>query len=531
MNEQSNAGSPETGPKNAGSNRPPAEIYACLHAREFPAQALLRMRPEMRQKPCVVMEGELPFVFVCSLNVRARRLGAAPGMTRVEIETLPSVVALPRSPSEEAAAKAALLECAGEFSPRIEDCGRDGAFVCVAGIEGTEKLFGPPAALVKKLLERVKALGIAASVAVSSNFHTALCVARARSSPNTVTVIEPGHEGAALHSLPLGSLDLTEEQAETFALWGIHTLGRLAALPEKALISRLGQEGKRLRQLARGEMPHLFLPVEPPFALEERMEMDAPVELLDSLLFVIGAMLEQLIARAAARTLALASVTLTLFLEGGASHARTVRPALPSNDRQLWTKLLHLDLQAHPPSAAILSLTLQAEPGSAGKVQLGLFSPQLPEAGRLDVTLARIRAIVGEESAGSAVLKDTHRPEGFGMAAFIVPAASASETATASLRMPPRAAMRRLHPVEPVTVMVRENRPQFFFFRERRYRVERAYGPWAASGEWWSPTFWSFQQWDLVARSEDGALLCCRLTHSPGQEASHDCWQMAGFYD
>ena len=43
---------------------------------------------------------------------------------------------------------------------------------------------------------------------------------------------------------------------------------------------------------------------------------------------------------------------MTLTLEGGRTHSRTVRPALPTNDRQLWIKLLHLDLEAHPPQAA-----------------------------------------------------------------------------------------------------------------------------------------------------------------------------------
>ena len=38
--------------------------------------------------------------------------------------------------------------------------------------------------------------------------------------------------------------------------WGIHTLGMLAALPEMELIARMGQDGKRLHQLAGGELPY-----------------------------------------------------------------------------------------------------------------------------------------------------------------------------------------------------------------------------------------------------------------------------------
>jgi nucleotidyltransferase/DNA polymerase involved in DNA repair len=69
-----------------------------------------------------------------------------------------------------------------------------------------------------------------------------------------VMVIPPGEEGATLAALPLIVLDLPERESETFTSWGIHTLGMLAALPEKELIARMGQRGKRLRQLASGKI-------------------------------------------------------------------------------------------------------------------------------------------------------------------------------------------------------------------------------------------------------------------------------------
>jgi protein ImuB len=502
----------------------PAELFACLFAKEFPAQAMLRLRPELRHQPCVVMEGEPPLQYVCSRNAKAHKLGIAHGMTRVEIDTFPSVTVLSRSRAEEASAKTIILECAGAFSPRVEDCGNGNAFLCVVDIAGTESLFGPPAAMAKDLVQCVKELGIAASIAVSGNFHAAVCLSRGLSARPNVSIIASGEERGALSPLPLSVLDLSEEHAETFSLWGIRTLGMLAELPEKALIARMGQEGKRLRRLARGELPHLFLPIELEFTLEERMELDNPVELLDSLLFVVGVMLEQLIVRAMARIFVLASVTILLSLEGRTSHSRTVKPALPTNDRQLWVKLIHLDLEAHPPQAAILSLVLTAEPGSTSKVQLGLFSPQLPEPGRLDVTLARIRAIVGENAVGRAVLKDTHQPDGFRMEPFVVPSASAVAVPLQSRAI---AAMRQIRPAENVPITLREQRPESFFFRGKRYMVELAYGPWLMSGEWWNPARWSFQQWDLVASSHDGSLLCCCLTH----ERAQNSWQVVALYD
>ena len=263
-------------------------------------QALLRLRPEMRDRACVVIEGAPPLQEVCSLTRRARSLGMARGMTQVEVDTFPDVSVLPRSLSEESAAKAALLECAGGFSPRVEDRSNDGEFLCVIDIAGTKGLFGPPETLARSFLTRVRALGITACVAVSGNLHAAVAIAKGPL-PLSVRVIPTGEESTALAALPLTVLDLNGEQAETFALWGIRTLGMLAALPEKELISRMGQSGKRLRQMARGEMPHLFQPVELAFTLEERMELDSPVEIHDALMFIMNLMLEQLILRATAR--------------------------------------------------------------------------------------------------------------------------------------------------------------------------------------------------------------------------------------
>jgi len=500
------------------------ELYACVYAKEFPAQALLRLRPEMRDTAVIVMEGQPPLQTVCAMNGKARRIGVERGMTRVEVDTFDSVSVLARSVAEEAAARVVLLECAGTFSPRVEDRSGQSEFLCAIDIAGTEKLFGTPDAVAQSLLRRMRALGVMVSVAVSSNVHAAICHARGK--PTQMAVIARGSEGRALTALPIAVLDLSVEHAETFWLWGIRTLGDLADLPEKELVSRLGQEGKRLRQLARGELPHLFVPMEAEFRLEERMELDAPVELLESLLFVIGVMLEQLILRATARVLALASVTVTLTLEGGGTHARTVRPALPNNDRQMWIKLLHLDLEAHPPQAAILSLTLTAEPGSTSKVQLGLFSPQLPEPMSLDVTLARIRAIVGEECVGRAALADTHRPDSFRVEPFAIPAnhgrSQDTEKSGSSF-----AAVRQLRPAERVAVILRGKQLAAFTFRNKRYEVERAYGPWLSGGEWWNPTVWSQEQWDLIARASSGDLLCCCLVRDLTQHS----WQMVALYD
>jgi protein ImuB len=502
----------------------PGELYACLLAREFPAQAMLRLRPPLRGKAVAVLAGEPPLERVCTRNDAAAALGVVHGMTRVEMETFPAVVLLRRALAEESAAQAALLECVGRFSPRVEAAGAETEFLCVADIAGTERLFGAPRKLGMQLVQAAQAAGIRANAAISGNFHAAVCAARGGTAP--VLAIPPGEEKSALTELPLAVLDgLSAEHAETLAQWGIVTLGMLAELPERELTARLGQEGARLRRMARGEAPHHFLPIEPVFAPVERMELDSPVELLESLLFVLGMLLDHLLARAASQVVALASVTLTCTLEDGTSSTRTVRPALPSNDKRLWLKLLHLDLEAHPPQAAIVGVTMRAEPGKLGETQLGLFSPQLPEGARLEVTLARIRALVGEGNVGCAALQDTHAPENFRVETFAVPA-SRPRIAPGTAAVQARAALRQLRPPEGSSVTVRNQRPMAFTFRERRYAVEYAWGPWQKSGGWWAHA-WDLEQWDVTARAQDGTFLCGCLA----LDLRQNLWHLVALYD
>jgi protein ImuB len=74
---------------------------------------------------------------------------------------------------------------------------------------------------------------------------------------------------------------------------------------------------------------------------------------------------------------------------------------------------------------------------------------------------------------------------------------------------------------------LRAGQPVTFTFRNRRYEVERAFGPWLMSGDWWNPSLWGMEQWDLIARASDGAQLCCCVARDGGQSV----WQMVTLYD
>ena len=517
----------------------PRPLYFCLRVPEFAAQALLRLRPVERTMPIAVVDGAPPLETVCAANSRARRLGVKRGMSRAELDSFSGLRVLRRSPAEEQSACAALHELAVTFTPRFQDMtlrnrvandgnDQDGSLLLAFDMTGTERVSGSPNASARELLRSARDLGFQVRVGASENLHTAVCMAR--SSQKAVCVLEAGMEEKFLARLPLDALSPGEVEAETLALWGIRTVGELARLPEIAVVARLGESGRMLHQLARGRHVHLLVPEEPAFVLTEHVAFDTAIDHLDSLLFVLGPMLRQLLVRAGLRSLALASVTVSLGLEDAPKHSRTVKPALPLFDHALLLKLLQLDLQAHAPSAGVLTISLSAEPGPRAEIQSGLFTPQTPEPARLEVTLARLSALVGEGRVGRARLLDTHAPEGFRMERFSVIDARSRPLPHAPGTSRNGIALRRLRP----RVLIASHRdgdtPKSFYLQGVQYRVRHAHGPWRSSGQWWTPQVWSREEWDIEAEVDteaDGFALLCLVTHDLLRRE----WQLEGLYD
>lgn len=496
----------------------PDHLYVCVHVAEFPAQSLLRLRPDLHAQPIVVMEGRPPQEVVCSINRHAFRLGAELGMTRLDAEAIPTLRLVARSAECEAAARSVLLECCAQFSPRIEEASYSTACVFVLDMEGTERLFGSPGKVAERLNTSLRTAGFHASIAMSANYHAARIKAAAS---RGVAIIHSGQEGAALAKLPLSFLGLSQDTHETFASWGIRMLGDLADLPEVELISRLGPEAQLWRALACGIHDHLFSPIEPELSLREFYSFEASIEQIDSLLFIGARMVDCLVGRAYERALCIAEIRVSMLLETGIVHSCLVRPAIPSQDRKFLLKLLQLEIAAHPPQAPVMALELSAEAGQSSTVQLGLFAPQTPEPSRLDVTLARLRALVGDDRVGTPLLEDSHRPAAFSMRAFALGSSKAAAVGE------PRMALRRVRPPRPIHVFHREEKPVEFRMHDERYDVTAAYGPWKTSGCWWSVGEWDLEEWDILARCNHGASVACLLVH----HRACNQWNLEAFYD
>lgn len=401
-----------------------------------------------------------------------------------------------------------LRECAGDFSPWVEETAPDAV---VVSIDGLSRLFGSPESVAEAMVRRAAALGVEASVAVAENPDAAVFGARGFAG---VTIMTPGREAG----LPVEALGLPEEIAATLALWGVRTFGELAALPENGVAERLGPEGVHYQELARGAGRRPLQPANPPPPLEAVFELEYPATLLDPLAFILGRLLGELCAQLESRGLAAHELTVDLKLETGAVHERVLRLPFPMRDPKTFLKLATLDLEAHPPGAPVTGVALRAEPVNPRVVQHGLFLPQAPEPQKLELTLARIARIVGEGNVGAAELLDTHRPGAFRMKRFVPGAAQSAGSACS-----PRLALRVYRPPLRARVQTANGRPVRVEARGVQGRALEAAGPWRSSGEWWREDAWSRDEWDVAL--SDGALYLLYRDRRDG------AWFVEGSYD
>jgi protein ImuB len=498
--------------------------FACIFVPDFPVEALLRAEPELRLQALAVLEGKVPLQKVFAVNENARRAKVNRGMTRLQIEACAGLALRARSLPQETAAHAALLDCAQSFSPRVEAAGCDTILLDLAGLE---PLFGPLPKIARALARRASGLGLETSVAIAGNPDTAALAARGFSG---VTVIPEGKEAEQLGSLPVevlfgNSAQESGQMLETFSRWGIRKLRDLAALPDVALSERLGRAGIYLQTLARGATSRTLVPVEPPLIFEEVIELEYPLVLLEPLAFLLGRLLEQLCARLEVRALATQELRLCLELENGwqteeittgtgarRSFQRTLRLPVPLLDSRTFLKLLQLDLKAHPPGAPIVKIQLAAEPVRPRAAQNGLFRPPTPEPEKLELTLARIAGIVGEDKVGSLELLDTHRPGGFRMQRF-APSEPFSPQRHRDTEKNDSSdlvtALRIFRPPVGVVVTVRDGKPACIACAKNKVQgdILWAAGPWRSSGDWWEREGWARDEWDIAVQGETGITL------------------------
>jgi protein ImuB len=434
-----------------------------------------------------------------------------------------------------------LVAIAREFSPRIEQYPGGTVVLDVAGLQ---RLLGDAAAIAADLAQAG-----APRVAVASSQVAAILLARGCAG---ITLAAGDPEGA-LRDLPATvlqqlasdlagtstpaqsrpvrgrSLPASARAFDVLERWGLSTLGELAALPAPELSARIGQDGLALQRMARGIDARPLVPDPAVRRFVAVFELEWPVETLEPLSFVFARLLEPLAAALERADRGAVAVHVDLRLTNRTSHVRTLPLPVAMRDPRVLRTLLLLNLESHPPAAAVDAVTIELDPAPSRIVQYSLLERAVPSPETLATLMARLGALVGEARCGSPVLIDTHQPDRFLMGPMgtgtCVRGTGTNSLPEAKGACPP-SGLRRFRPPVAVRVTVERGRPARVAIDRRGMpggRVEQAAGPWRTSGGWWEAGRWDRDEWDVAL--SDGAV--CRLF----RDRESGLWFLEGVVD
>jgi protein ImuB len=507
---------------------------ACVLVPALPLAAELRAHPEWAGRPLAIAAGPGPRAEIVAVSPEAARAGVRTLTSVVHARaTCAALVVRVLSPALDQAARDALLDAALSTSPRAEHAPPgSGAHAAEAAVfvdaRGVAALFRSEAGFAGALAERARRLGLPARVALASSRSVARVAARQLAYDSSqhpgagdVRVIAPGDEAAFLAPLPLDLLSPDDAQSEALSRLGLRRVADLLRLPERALATRLGPGIRPLLALARGEDRAPPPPVQSEFRLEEATDLEAPLERLEPLGFVLRGLLDRLAERLACRGLAFGDLELALRLEGGGRDARRVGLAAPTLDLRVALRLALLALEAAPPTAAVESVAVASVGRAVRGDQLDFFRPAGPAPAVLARTLAELAALVGPARVGAPALADDHHPGAYRVEPFRAPGPGSP---AGPAHTPGLLAVRALRPPLPARVRVAGGRPAWLASALANGRIERAAGPWRTSGRWWSPEErFAFDHYDVA--TGDGWVVRLRL------DLLHQRWEIDGVYD
>jgi protein ImuB len=470
----------------------------------------------------------------------------------------------------------ALVGVARDFSPRVEICGPREITLDLSGLT---RLFGDAKTIAGELRRTAADRGLRVRIAIAGTRTAARLLTRARAG---ITIVEPGDEADALADLPIELLEIFRNQNEqnendpndsndpnvsndvtiTLRRWGLRTLGELAALPADEVAARLGQEGVAWQHLARGEDPAPLVPSVPEERFEQALDLEWPIEGLEPLSFVLARLIEPLSVHLERRDrgAAVLHVRLHLVKRDGVTrdvYERSLQLPAPMRDARTLRTLALLDLESHPPAAAIDRVVVAVDPTPGRVIQFSLLTRPLPTPENLSTLIARLTALMGEDRVGSPVTVDSWEPGAFEMHAFAPRDATATAdqsnylggvtqwpAAMEDVANSPKMAIRRFRIPIPARVQMAEGVPARIYSDRRGLTggiVERYAGPWRSSGGWWidgaQPNVvrerpaarlvtkggWDRDEWDVTL--SDGA------TYRVYRERDTDAWFIEGVVD
>jgi DNA polymerase-4/protein ImuB len=217
------------------------------------------------------------------------------------------------------------------------------------------------------------------------------------SAPGEVCVVPPGRDAAFLSPLDVSLLPCSPDTLRRLELFGLRTIGDLAALPLGALQAQFGPEGRRLWELAHGLDREPLRPRRHEESASERLTFSEPTVSTEALLVGGRQLLGRLFRRPALHRRAVRQMRLRAALGDGRSWERTVTFREATADRDQMLYVLRCTLEAALPSRPVeeMEVTLFGLTGQTGK-QASFFAEKRRGRAQLEEALRQLKARFGQ---------------------------------------------------------------------------------------------------------------------------------------
>ena len=359
---------------------------------------------------------------VVAASAAARADGVQVGLRRREAQSrCPGLVVIERDQGQEARAFEPVVTAVETFGPKVE-VSRPG--VCAVPTRGPARYFGGEEALANRI-------GAAVSDAIAGLLPTATTgrpspywgvgiadgrFAATLAAPRAL-IVAPAQSAAFLADFPVAVLE-RPELTDLLVRLGIRTLGQLAGLPTADVLARFGPEGALAQRLAQGLDERALTGREPPPDLVVSMELDPPVDRVDTAAFAARAMAQDLHERLLGLGVACHRVRIEAETEHGEHLSRLWchdGPFFPADvaERVRWQLDGWLSgTAAAQPTAGITLLRLVPDEVVADQGrQLGFWGSEAQIDERTARALARVQGLLGPEAVVTAVLGGGRSPE------------------------------------------------------------------------------------------------------------------------
>ena len=290
----------------------------------------------------------------------------------------------------------------------------------------------------------------------------------------------------------------------------------------------MGPVGVRLHQAACGEDVAPLVPVDPVKVFVDRLELEWPIEGLEPLAFVLARQCERLTLSLERADRGAVALYTTLTLVTRATHVRSLALPAPLRDARVLRTLILLDLESHPPPAAIDIVELRVDVTPGRILQGSLLRLSIPTPEDLSTLVARLGALMGESRIGAPVRLDTHDARQVAQKPFVVPEVGPRKRGVPPAAPVGQATLRRFRLPIAVRVVTDRGTPVRVMPGVRDLAggpVTSCAGPWRTSGAWWTNgrTAWDRDAWDVELA--DG------IVYRLARVRASNTWELEGVFD